>query len=234
VATRREPHKPPPEQQKPTSKPERKHWLEYAIFGFVVLTAVGTGFAAYYTRQQYLVADDTERQQLRSYVGIIPGDIENFGDRALQQFTMTRKNYGQTPAYDLAVVAWGQSVNPSNQQVPIMEIAPPPDIRGAITLFPGGELPFRFGGIMVPQDLFASVLTRDDVFLPITALSNIGMCLTSGTSLTFVGFSPATSCPGKMPKDAVLTTIPTSNAAPACRRTVCQRFTRPVKSRIIA
>jgi hypothetical protein len=34
------------------SQPEAKHWLEYAIFIFVILTAVGTIAAAWYTRQQ--------------------------------------------------------------------------------------------------------------------------------------------------------------------------------------
>jgi hypothetical protein len=40
---------PNPTGNSPKTNPERKHPLEYGIFGFVVLTAVFTGLGAYYT-----------------------------------------------------------------------------------------------------------------------------------------------------------------------------------------
>ena len=45
-----------------------KHWLEYAIFVFVIATAIATGAAAYYTRQQWLTAVDTEIVSNRAIV----------------------------------------------------------------------------------------------------------------------------------------------------------------------
>jgi hypothetical protein len=48
-----------------------------------------------------VVSRDTERGQLRAYVGTIPGDVEKFGDAENQRFTLTVKNFGDTPAYDV-------------------------------------------------------------------------------------------------------------------------------------
>ena len=47
---------------------ERKHPLEYLIFVFVVATAVATGFAAYYTGQQWKTAHDTLVVSERAFV----------------------------------------------------------------------------------------------------------------------------------------------------------------------
>ena len=47
---------------------ETKHWLEYAIFVFVILTAIATGCAPWYMRQQWITADDSEKRDLRAYV----------------------------------------------------------------------------------------------------------------------------------------------------------------------
>ena len=52
------------------TKRESKHWLEYAIFTFVILTSLATGAAAWYAREQWLVSQDTEKRELRPYVGI--------------------------------------------------------------------------------------------------------------------------------------------------------------------
>ena len=106
---RREAPKPPVNEQKDRPTKERKHWLDYSIFFFVILTA-GATWAAYYTQQQFNVASDEERRQLRAYVGPTPGDISNLGDATEQTFTATRKNYDATPAYDVSVAVFGQSV----------------------------------------------------------------------------------------------------------------------------
>jgi hypothetical protein len=51
-------------------------------------------------QDQVAAAKDTEQRQLRAYVGIIPGDVENFGEDTFE-IKLIRKNYGQTPAYDV-------------------------------------------------------------------------------------------------------------------------------------
>ena len=88
---------PPANRNQRGAKPESKHWMEYAIFFFVVATAIATGFAAYFTGQQWQTAADTEKRQLRAYVAVLPSDVENFGQPSGQKFTLIRKNYGQTP-----------------------------------------------------------------------------------------------------------------------------------------
>jgi hypothetical protein len=57
------------------SQRKSKHWLEYAIFGFVIVTALATGYAAYYTKNQWVTMEDSEKRQLRAYVGVVPGSI---------------------------------------------------------------------------------------------------------------------------------------------------------------
>lgn len=90
------------------TKPEKKHWLEYAIFLFVVATAAATGLAAYYTRNQWCtmqdqlsIMRDTEVRQLRAYIlpagSSIRVDAEN-----IIHISLILKNFGQTPAYDLS------------------------------------------------------------------------------------------------------------------------------------
>jgi hypothetical protein len=49
-------------------KPKKIHWFEGLIFVFVVVTAIATAFAAYYTREQWRTSADTEKQTLRAYV----------------------------------------------------------------------------------------------------------------------------------------------------------------------
>lgn len=89
------------------AKAEAKHWLEYAIFIFVIATAVATGAAAYYTRQQWLTAEDQERRSLRAYIS---AKIEKYPDIMHDSWDMTVvfKNHGQTPA--LNVSTWIQAI----------------------------------------------------------------------------------------------------------------------------
>src|SRR6267154_3828350 len=107
----------PPESPKRSSTPSEdgRDWHDVAsllVWGATLLAAVAaaffTGRQAYLTNKQLRVArdvlsvtQDTEYRQLRAYVGTIPGGIENFGDPARQRFTITAKNFGDTPAYDV-------------------------------------------------------------------------------------------------------------------------------------
>jgi hypothetical protein len=79
-----------------------RHWLDYAVGGFAFLAALGGITAAVFTGWQAWVAQDTEKRQLRSYVGISPGDV------TLQEGTpavvvINFKNFGQTPAYSVTL-----------------------------------------------------------------------------------------------------------------------------------
>jgi hypothetical protein len=91
---------------KPGHPYERKHPLDWAVFILLFLTTVATGFAAYYTHNQWLAAVDTEKRQLRAYLFIDRSDAEI---KAGPQFTDLRtmlKNYGQTPATNVLAVGW--------------------------------------------------------------------------------------------------------------------------------
>lgn len=59
---------PRPNSNQQSAKREPKHWLEYAIFIFVVLTAIFTGAAAWYTRQQWQTSQDTLVFSERAFV----------------------------------------------------------------------------------------------------------------------------------------------------------------------
>jgi hypothetical protein len=59
------------------------------------------GLFATAASRQASIAEDTEKRQLRAYVGTVPGDIENFGDMAKQRFVLTVRNFGETPAYNV-------------------------------------------------------------------------------------------------------------------------------------
>jgi hypothetical protein len=112
------------------------------------LAALASAAAAGVGAWQASISSDTAKRQLRAYVGVTAGGIENFGDQQKQVFTIIRKNYGATPAYDL--------ISPP----PILEVihigartstvlpAQPPSIQGVIsaTLFPTMELPFYIRG----------------------------------------------------------------------------------------
>ncbi len=77
---------------------EAKHWLEYAIFIFVIITAIATSAAAWYTRQQWITAGDVEERQLRAYVTADSADISVTALKI--SATISIKNSGQTPAYE--------------------------------------------------------------------------------------------------------------------------------------
>jgi hypothetical protein len=71
---------PRPEDNQGRVKPKRKHWLDVATFLFVVAAAVAAGFAAWYTRNQWLTAADTENRQLPAYVSLRDILIEKRND----------------------------------------------------------------------------------------------------------------------------------------------------------
>jgi hypothetical protein len=139
------PPPPPPKEVEPEPPHDRgfekrKHWTDYLAVGLAALVLITTGYQGW-------VARNSEQHQLRAYVGLIPGDIDNFGDPKLQKFEFVRKNYGQTPAYDVLVTEFGQSVVGFGQPIPGNPIKIEGEIlRGNFTLFPSGEL--RMGWVL--------------------------------------------------------------------------------------
>jgi hypothetical protein len=99
VTSSSEENQPSPAQQTTSADAESKHWLEYAIFIFVIVTAAATGYAAYYTKQQWLTAVDTEQRSLRAYVGAGSVSVGNNPP----QVGIAVENYGQTPAIEVKI-----------------------------------------------------------------------------------------------------------------------------------
>ncbi|WP_315742219.1 hypothetical protein [Bradyrhizobium sp. SZCCHNR1075] len=87
-----------------------KHWLDYCVFGFVILTSIATGAAAIYTRSYWITAEnqlavmaDTEKRQLRAYLHVGHGPIEVTDNSATVEVWISHS--GQTPAYKLRLDA---------------------------------------------------------------------------------------------------------------------------------
>jgi hypothetical protein len=112
---------------------------------------------------QIKIMRDTEHRQLRAYLGILGGDLENFGDKDKQTFTFVRKNYGQTPAYDVTWSSQGQAIIQIGQPIPIVEGAPP-DISHLISIFPGMEMPFKITTTTAPKDRMLYVTQSDKMY----------------------------------------------------------------------
>lgn len=85
---------------------ERKHPLDWAVFILLFLTTIATGFAAYFTHNQWLTAQDTEKRQLRAYLFIDRDTAQIKGGTQITDLAMSVKNFGQTPAYNVSGAAW--------------------------------------------------------------------------------------------------------------------------------
>jgi hypothetical protein len=130
---------------------EKKHPLEWATFLMLLGTLVATGFAANYTRKQWLSAEDTERRTLRAYIALSnsqqpsPLNVDN------TKTTFWLDNFGQTPAKNVQV--WGNwEFVPFGEDLPAdfdFRVKPPTPCtqmpgqniaRGPITVFPKNAL----------------------------------------------------------------------------------------------
>jgi hypothetical protein len=81
---------------------EARHWLEYGVFTFVVITAMATATAAWYTREEWKSSADNGHRQLRAYVFPEQANLvwQGVGKPAVVEIVI--KNSGQTPAYRLS------------------------------------------------------------------------------------------------------------------------------------
>jgi hypothetical protein len=91
---------------KPTSRvtDEPRHWIEYGVFAFVIITAIATATAAWYTRKEWETAVDNGRRQLRAYVFPEQARLIWQGTAKPTVAEIVIKNNGQTPAYRLSTV----------------------------------------------------------------------------------------------------------------------------------
>ncbi len=125
----------------------RKHWLEYAIFAFVILTTIATSWAAYYTQRQAETVRDQERRQLRAYLGTAPGAIDVDKTEKSSGYIgaiIKVRNFGQAPAYDVKPLKHGYKLSPplrgelesidGGTQVSVEQ-------KSKYTLFPSVEVP---------------------------------------------------------------------------------------------
>src|SRR5579859_4123006 len=78
---------------------EARHWIEYGVFVFVVITAVATATAAWYTRKEWESAAENGRRQLRAYVFPDQASLIWGGGKQPTVAEIVIKNSGQTPAY---------------------------------------------------------------------------------------------------------------------------------------
>lgn len=83
-----------------TSEP--RHWIEYGVFAFVILTAIATATAAWYTRREWESSVDNGHRQLRAYVFPDQAKILWQGTSKPMAAEIVIKNSGQTPAYRLS------------------------------------------------------------------------------------------------------------------------------------
>jgi hypothetical protein len=132
--------------------PRRRDWLELATLGVLTATLLAAGYAAYEGSVLSSATNDLVKTQatnahreVRAYVGVMPGDVENFGDRQAQKFTLIRKNYGTSPAYNVFVRPTLAAVLKPSDPIPTAENLPPSG-AGRLTLFPGMSVSFTVAG----------------------------------------------------------------------------------------
>ena len=81
---------------------EQRHWIEYGVFAFVLITALATATAAWYTRKQWESTADNGHRQLRAYVFPEQANLVWQGAAKPTAAEIVIKNSGQTPAYRLS------------------------------------------------------------------------------------------------------------------------------------
>jgi hypothetical protein len=84
---------------------EERHWIEYGVFAFVIITAMATATAAWYTRKQWESTADNGHRQLRAYVFPEQANLIWQGAAKPTAVEVVIKNSGQTPAYRLSSAA---------------------------------------------------------------------------------------------------------------------------------
>ena len=138
------------------SSGEHKAKRDYKIDILALIVAICAALGVFW---QGWTISDTEKRQLRAYLGIIPGGVDNFGDPTTQTFNYIVKNYGQTPAYDVFDFPSVPYMIQVNGPVIASPTERPKDVIATFTIFPGREHPKRGIGTTIQKrenDLIAS------------------------------------------------------------------------------
>jgi hypothetical protein len=117
-----------------TDRDESKNLQQFKPSKYIkvdVVAIIVACIAAAGTIWQGWVVSDTEKNQLRAYIGIVPGGIDNFGDGQRQTFNFIEKNYGQTPAYDVFNLAVLPYMIQEGGQLRPTPTERPPNIRSS-------------------------------------------------------------------------------------------------------
>lgn len=118
----------------------------FLTIGLLIAGVIQTYYGGQQVRasqDQLRVMGDTERRQLRAYVGMAPGDVEDFGVEGKQRIRFVRKNYGSTPAYNVGYSKIGLGIIHPGQSIDTgQEGCAQPLINRQLTLFPTVELPW--------------------------------------------------------------------------------------------
>lgn len=108
---------------------EQRHWLEYGVFAFVVVTAMATATAAWYTRKQWETSVDNGRRQLRAYVFPDQANLVWEGTAKPTIVEITIKNSGQTPAYRVSTATMiGVTAYPLRQGLSVPSVTSKPTV----------------------------------------------------------------------------------------------------------
>jgi hypothetical protein len=138
------------------SQPDRSkktNWVDVATLLLVVATTGLLVLQDIILHSSDITFKDTlanqkqsNERQLRAYVGITPGDVEDFGTLSKQRIRFIRKNYGITPAYNVGFSEVGINVvrigQPINTGPPGQLACNAPKVAEQFTIFPTMELPW--------------------------------------------------------------------------------------------
>lgn len=164
------------EQSKHNGKTLRVNWLAFGVAAFYSLLTVGIlGVNVYQLKmlnegagdtkrsveasersanaatKQAEIAADTEKRQLRAYVGVLPGSITDFGDKQKQTLHMKRQNFGLTPAYNLTWTKLGVFIINKGDLIQTPDVKKK-NVDRLQTLFPSASIELNVIGIFYSEE----------------------------------------------------------------------------------
>ncbi len=146
---------------------EPRHWLEYGVFAFVVVTAIATATAAWYTRREWETAVDNGRQQLRAYVFPDQANLVWEGTAKPTMAEIVIKNSGQTPAYKVSTaMTIGIREYPLREELSVPSMPSKPTVMppaGSATLSAGMAQPLTADQLKAVQKGTQAIYVFGDI-----------------------------------------------------------------------
>lgn len=135
-------------------------WTRSATVLVALYTVITMGLAIV-GAFQLGVSRDTERRQLRAYIGIVPGQVEGISDAPIGNFI--QKNYGLTPAYLVGIDRIEGRIlkNKTIFALPMPGCARPRE-RGLTSTSPTMELPLKIKIPNITQEQIDNVVYGSD------------------------------------------------------------------------